>query len=185
MTRAVKPTSEKAHDPYGIGPVGSLIGPIVSVVGLILIAVVTINLFDYNLPLLGGGGGGNGGNGAVAGPELTPAPSNVIVVPQEARFLGKIVYAKAGNIWVQSDEGATQLTNGGGASMPSFSPDGNWVYYIHDTPTRGKWPHRGTPTWYDIDLNELFRIRADGSGQPQRLLSGQVRSGSNRWSAWI
>ena len=79
----------------------------------------------------------------------------------------------------------TQLTNGGGASMPSFSPDGNWVYYIHDTPTRGKWPRRGTPTWYDIDLNELFRVKADGSGQPQRLLSGQVRSGSNRWSAWI
>ena len=103
-----------------------------------LIAIVTINLFDYNLPLLGGSGG-NGGNGggAVAGPELTPAPSNVIVVPKEARFLGKIVYAKAGNIWVQSDEGATQLTNGGGASMPSFSPDGNWVYYVHDTPTRG------------------------------------------------
>jgi Tol biopolymer transport system component len=186
VTRTVRPRSEKARDPYGIGPVGSMIGPIVSVVGLILIAVVTINLFDYNLPLLGGGGG-NGGNGggAVAGPELTPAPSNVIVVPKEARFLGKIVYAKAGNIWVQSDEGATQLTNGGGASMPSFSPDGNWVYYVHDTPTRGKWPRRGTSTWYDIDLNELFRIRADGSAQPQRLLSGQVRSGSNRWSAWI
>jgi len=187
MTRAVKPTSEKARDPYGIGPVGSLVGPIASVVGLILIAVVTINLFDYNLPFLGSGNGGNGGNGggAIAGPELTPAPSNVIVVPKEAQFVGKIVYAKAGNIWVQSDAGATQLTNGGGASMPSFSPDGNWVYYIHDTPTRGKWPRRGTPTWYDIDLNELFRVKADGSGQPQRLLSGQVRSGSNRWSAWI
>ncbi|HET9084573.1 MAG TPA: hypothetical protein VFN41_09250 [Candidatus Limnocylindrales bacterium] len=186
MTRTVRPRSDQARDPYGIGPVGSMIGPIVSVVGLILIAIVTINLFDYNLPLLGGGGG-NGGNGggAVAGPELTPAPSNVIVVPKEARFLGNIVYAKAGNIWVQSDQGATQLTNGGGASMPSFSPDGNWVYYVHDTPTRGKWPRRGTSIWYDIDLNELFRVRADGSGQPQRLLSGQVRSGSNRWSAWI
>jgi hypothetical protein len=62
MTRAVKPTSEKARDPYGIGPVGPLVGPIVSVVGLILIAVVTINLFDYNLPFLGSGNGGNGGN---------------------------------------------------------------------------------------------------------------------------
>ena len=185
MTRAVRPRSEKARDPYGLGPVGSMIGPILSIVGLIVIAVVTINLFDYNLPLVGGSGGNGGNGGAIAGPELTPAPSNVIVVPQEARFLGKIVYAKAGNIWVQSDEGATQLTNGGGASMPSFSPDGNWVYYVHDQLTRGKWPRRGTSTWYDIDLNELFRIRADGSGQPQRLLSGQVRNGSDRWSAWI
>ena len=185
MTRVVRPRSEKARDPYDIGPVSPMIGPIFSIVGLILIAIVTINLFDYNLPFLSSSGGNGGNGGAVAGPALTPAPSNVIVVPKEARFLGKIVYAKAGNVWVQSDETATQLTDGGGASMPSFSSDGDWVYYVHDQQTRGKWPRRGSPTWYDIDLNELYRIRADGSGQPQKLLSGQVRKGSNRWSAWI
>ena len=68
MTRTVRPRSEKARDPYGIGPVGSMIGPIVSVVGLILIAVVTINLFDYNLPLVGGGGG-------AAGMAVAPSPA--------------------------------------------------------------------------------------------------------------
>jgi Tol biopolymer transport system component len=184
MTRAVRPRSAKARDPYGIGPVSSMIGPIGSVIGLVLIAVITINLFDYKLPFLSGGGG-NGGVGAPAGPQLTPAPSNVIVVPQEAGFLGRLVYAKAGNVWVQTDEGATQLTDGGGASMPSFSVDGNWVYYIRSQRALGKWPLRGSARWYDIDVNELMRIRADGSGQPQRLLSGQVRNGSNRWSAWI
>jgi Tol biopolymer transport system component len=184
MTRVVRERSAKARDPYGIGPVGSAIGPIAAVVGLVLIAIVTINLFNYDLPFVGGGGS-NGGNGAPAGPAITPAPSNVVIIPEEATFLGKIVYAKAGNIWVQTDEGATQLTNGGGASMPSFSADGNWVTYIHTSETRGKWPLRGNPTWYDIDLNELMRIRADGSGEPQRLLSGQVRNGSLRWSAWM
>ena len=184
MTRVVRPRSARARDPYGIGPVGSMIGPIASVVGLVLIAIITINLFNYDLPFAGDGVG-DGGNGAPGGPGLTPAPSNVIVVPEEATFLGKIVYAKAGNIWVQSDEGATQLTDGGGASMPSFSADGVWVTYIQTRDARGKWPRQGRPSWYDIELNELMRIRADGSGEPQRLLSGQVRNGSNRWSAWI
>jgi Tol biopolymer transport system component len=69
--------------------------------------------------------------------------------------------------------------------MPSFSADGEWVTYIQTKATRGKWPLRGNPTWYDIELNELMRIRADGTGEPQRLLSGQVRDGPLRWSAWM
>jgi Tol biopolymer transport system component len=184
MTRVVRQRSAGARDPYGIGPVGSAIGPIAAVVGLVLIAVVTINLFNYELPFAGGGGV-NGGDGTPGGPAISPAPSNVIIVPEEAAFLGRIVYAKAGNVWVQTDQGATQLTDGGGASMPSFSADGNWVTYIQTRETRGKWPLRGSPTWYDVDLNELMRTRADGTGEPQRLLSGQVRNGSLRWSAWM
>lgn len=184
MTRAVKPRSPRARDPYGIGPVGSAIGPIASAVGLLLIGIVTLNLFNYELPFAGGGNGGSG-SGAVGGPAITPAPSNVIVVPEEAAFLGSIVYAKAGNVWVQTDQGATQLTDGGGASMPSFSGDGAWITYVQRSAQKGKWPVRGTPSWYDIELNELRRIRADGTGEPQRLLSGQVRRGALRWSAWI
>jgi Tol biopolymer transport system component len=184
VTRAVKPRSPRARDPYGIGPVGSTIGPIASAVGLLLIGIVTLNLFNYELPFAGGGNGGSG-SGAVGGPAITPAPSNVIVVPEEAAFLGSIVYAKAGNVWVQTDQGATQLTDGGGASMPSFSADGAWITYVQRSAQKGKWPVRGTPSWYDIELNELRRIRADGTGEPQRLLSGQVRRGALRWSAWI
>jgi Tol biopolymer transport system component len=184
VTRAVKPRSPRARDPYGIGPVGSTIGPIASAVGLLLIGIVTLNLFNYELPFAGSGNGGSG-SGAVGGPAITPAPSNVIVVPEEAAFLGSIVYAKAGNVWVQTDQGATQLTDGGGASMPSFSGDGAWITYVQRSAQKGKWPVRGTPSWYDIELNELRRIRADGTGEPQRLLSGQVRRGALRWSAWI
>ena len=184
MTRAVRPGSPRTRDPYGLGPVGSAIGPIASVIGLLVIGVITLNLFNYELPFTGGNGG-NGGNGTPGGPAITPAPSNIIVVPDEATFLGSIVYAKAGNIWVQTDQGATQITDGGGASMPSFSADGAWITYIQTIEQKGKWPVRGRASWYDIQLNELRRIRADGSGQPQRLLSGQVRRGSLRWSAWI
>jgi Tol biopolymer transport system component len=183
VTRAARRSSPQARDPYGLGPVGSAIGPIASVIGLLVIGVITLNLFNYELPFAGGTGGN--GNGTPGGPAITPAPSNVIVVPEEATFLGSIVYAKAGNIWVQTDQGATQLTDGGGASMPSFSADGAWVTYVQSIAQKGKWPVRGRPSWYDIELNELRRIRADGSSQPQRLLSGQVRRGALRWSAWI
>ena len=57
MTRSVKPRSARARDPFGIGPMGSMIAPIASIVGLILIAIVTVNLFNYELPFAGLTGG--------------------------------------------------------------------------------------------------------------------------------
>ena len=57
-------------------------------------------------------GNGNGGNDG--GPARTAAPSNVVVVPEEAAFEGSIVYAKAGNIWIQTERGRQQLTSSGG-----------------------------------------------------------------------
>jgi len=185
VTRQVRAPSPRARDPYGIGPVGSALGPILSIVGLVVIAIVTINLFNYELPFAGAGGnGGNGGNG-VSGPARTPAPSNVVVVPEEATFLGSIVYAKGGNIWIQSDSGVVQLTDTGGASMPSWSSDGLWITYIQSRDELGKWPVRGRNSWYDISMQDVMRIRSDGSAEPQRLLSGRVKRGSLLWSAWM
>ena len=96
MTRQIRSRAPRPRDPYGIGPIGSAVGPIASVAGLLLIAVVTINLFNYELPFSNAGGNGGNGNGGVPGPGLTPAPSGVIVIPEEATFLGSIVYAKGG-----------------------------------------------------------------------------------------
>ena len=90
MTGAARPRSPRARDPYGLGPVGSAIGPIASAIGLLVIGVITLNLFNYELPFAGGNGG-NGGDGTPGGPAITPAPSNIIVVPDEATFLGSIV----------------------------------------------------------------------------------------------
>lgn len=154
-----------------------------AVVGLVLIAVVTIGLFDYRLPFSPGGGAN--GDGGVADPGRTPAPSGVVVVPEEATFLGSIVYAKGGNIWIQTDDGVTQLTDSAGASMPSWSPDGKWITYVESRTEVGKWPVGGRPQWYDISVQELMRIPSAGNGEPQRLLSGRVRRGELTWSAWI
>jgi Tol biopolymer transport system component len=171
----------RTRDPYGLGPVGSLAGPALSVIGLVLVALVTVNLFNYQLPF---SGSGNNGGGAVA-PNRTPAPSNVVIVPEEAAFEGSIVYAKGGNIWIQTADEARQLTAAGGASMPSWSADGQWIVYIRSFDELGFWPVRGRNGHYDISVPQLERIKADGSSKPERLASGRVKRGNLVWSAWM
>jgi Tol biopolymer transport system component len=168
-----------------VGPVGSWIAPALSVVGLLLVGVLTLNLLQGSVPFGLGGGGGGGGNGDDGDPARTPAPSNVVVIPEEATFDGSIVYAKGGNIWIQTDDGATQLTDGGADSMPSWSPDGEWVVYIHTVRDEGRWPERGVPTAYILDIPRLMRVRADGTGEPERLATGRFKKGSNVYAYWI
>jgi hypothetical protein len=133
MTRPVRPNPPRARDPYGVGPLGSWLAPVLSIVGLLLIGVITFNLLNGEVPF--GIGSGNGdGNGTGDGngdPTRTAAPSNVVVIPDEATFEGSIVYAKGGNIWIQSDDDAKQLTDSGKDAMPSWSFDGQWIFYVN------------------------------------------------------
>ena len=69
----VAPRTPRARDPYGIGPVGSLVGPALSIVGLIVIAVITVNVFDGKIPFGWASGNGNGGQGS----RRTAAPAPV------------------------------------------------------------------------------------------------------------
>lgn len=184
MTRPVRARPPRAGDPYGIGAVGSWIAPVASLVGLLIVAIVTLNLLNGELPL-GGGSGSNGDGNGNGGPARTAAPSGVVVVPDEATFDGSIVYAKGGSIFVQVDDGTTQLTESGGDSMPSWSPDGEWVFYIKTTLERGHWPVRGRPARYDIEVPELMRVRSDGSAEPESLVSGAFKEGKYNWSFWM
>ena len=97
-------------------------------------AIVTLNLLNGQVPFGIGGSNGNGGNGD--GPARTAAPSNVVVVPEEAAFEGSIVYAKGGNIWVQTDEDATQLTVQRRRLDAVLVADGQWIYFIRTPRTR-------------------------------------------------
>lgn len=182
MTRPTSPPPPRARDPYGIGPVGSLVGPALSILGLVLIGILTLNLFNYDVPFVSGGG--NGPQGPV-GADRTPAPSNVIVVPPEAAFEGSIVYAKQGNIWIQQDKDVKQLTDGGRDSMPSWSPDGQSIVFIRTHDEDGLWPVRGRNGHYALSVPDIMQVQADGSANPVRLFSGRVRNGRLRWSAWI
>ena len=179
----------RTSDPYGVGPVRSLIAPILAVVGLVLVAVFSFNLLNGDVPFVGGPKASNGqaGNGnGDGGPQLTPAPSNVVIVEPDAAFKGSIVYAKAGNVWIQSGKDVHQLTTDGGDSMPSWSPDGQYVYFIRTTPNqKGFWPEKGVPTRYALDIPDLMRVKADGSSQPEKLATGKFRQGRYTWSYWI
>ncbi len=183
MTRPARPRPPRAGDPYGLGPIGAILAPVLSIVGLLLIGIVTLNLLNGDVPF--GIGSSNGNPGNVGGPARTPAPSNVVVVPQEATFQGAIVYAKGGNVWVQTNDSAKQLTSGGGDSMPSWSADGKWIVYIRSHPDVGYWPVKGRLGRYALDVPDLMRVKADGSAEPERLATGLIKDGRLRWSAWM
>jgi TolB protein len=150
--------------------------PVLSLVGLLIVAWLTLGFLGGSVPFIGGSGSGVAGR--------TAAPSNVVVVP-DVRFPGVLVYAKAGNIWVQQGRDARQLTSGGRDSMPSWSPDGTAVYFVRTTEEQGLWPAQGTDRHYRMDVPALMRIAADGSAEPEVLLTGLIRRDQRSWFYWI
>jgi Tol biopolymer transport system component len=168
-------------DPYGLAPVAAVAAPIAAFLGLVIVALVSLVLLGVQLP----GGGPSNPGGGVANPNRTPAPSNVVVVPEpKLTYPGSIVYAKAGNIWLQSDQGPRQITNSGRDAMPAWAPDGKWIYFVRQTTGRGQYPLNGRRTWYDIDAPQLIRVRPDGTGE-EVLLTGRYTQGKNTWFYWI
>lgn len=182
--RVRTPRDRSPRDPYGIGPVQGYVGPALAAVALVVIAILTLNLMNGQLPFVRTSTPGDGGPGP--GPAVTPAPSGVVIAPPETTFPGTIAYAKAGNIWVQTGKEVRQITNGGTDSMPAFSADGKWIYFIRITEGRGKFPSggNGRRAWYDLPTPSLIRVKPDGSGA-QRLLIGRYRLGSSTWFTWM
>jgi dipeptidyl aminopeptidase/acylaminoacyl peptidase len=186
MTRRGAPARGRApRDPYGIGPVAGYVGPAVAAIVLLVIALVTVSLFNGQIPLVRSPSGGGGGGG-VAGPAATPAPPDVVIVEPKSIFPGSITYAKVGNIWIQTAKEARQLTKTGNDSMPAFSADGKWIYFIRTVTTGGKFPTGGfqNPSWYDLETPGLLRIRPDGTGV-ERLLTGSFVQGTSKWFYWL
>jgi hypothetical protein len=182
-----RPRSAASRDPYGIGPVAGYVGPLVAVAGLVVVALVTLSLLRGEVPFVPTGAK-PGASGAPGGVVATPAPSGVVVTPPETAFDGSILYAKAGNIWVQHDTTARQITNTGQDSMPAWSPDGKWIYFIRVQEGVGKFPQEGNfgraRIWYDLHTPTLMRMRADGTNV-SRLLSGRYKQGANEWFFWL
>ena len=183
MTRPATPRST-TRPSINLGPAGRWLAPVLSIVGLLLVAVVTINLLQGGVPF--GSSSGNGKGNGNGGPAQTPAPSNVVIVPPEVvTFKGSIVYAKAGNIWVQTGKDVKQLTKGGDDSMPSWSPDGTSVYFIRTASGDGSWPAGGVVRGYALNTPSVMQVKADGSADPVRVLSGKVSLNGRTWQSWI
>jgi dipeptidyl aminopeptidase/acylaminoacyl peptidase len=195
MTSAPRPPRRApSKDPYGLLPKGAPIAAIVSIGGLLLVFAVSLSLLNGDVPFgigSGGGGGGGGEPGSTSAPEVarTPTPSNIVVVPtaepEAAKVLGTLVYAKDGNIWVQKDGEAKQLTNNGNDSMPSFNEDGTMVYFVRTRETQGRWSVNGVMRDYQMDVPSLMEVSLKG-GDAKRVYDGLVDPpGSLKWMGFI
>ena len=186
--RAARPPS--GRDPYGLLPGGTPIAAVVSVIGLFVVALVTMALVSGNVPFAGGPAGGNAGPGATDDPKVlkTPTPSNLVIVPTEEPGLvvpGTIVYAKDGNIWLQADGTAAQLTSSGLDSMPSFSSDGATVIFVRTRVVNGRWGVDGVARRYHLEVPSVMSIPTAG-GSATRLYDGLVDpAGSLKWMGFI
>ncbi len=152
------------------------LAPALSLAGLVIVGAVTFALLGGSLPALPGGPGG---------PIRSATPSNVVIVDPRGDIPGSLLYVKDGNIWLQQGDQARQLTSTGQDSMPAWSPDGASIYFVRTQPETGQWPSGGVTRTYELAVPRLMRIGADGTGEPEVLLTGRVERGSNSWSYFI
>ena len=170
------------------------VAPILSMIGLAVVGVLTVSLFTGSLPF-GSSGQKGGGKNAGVDPNRTAAPSNVVIVPtlppqpnpsDAPTVPGSLVFAKQGNVWLESDSKATQVTDSGRDSMPSWSPDGQWIYFIETVEKRGLFPSQGSARYYTLTYPILTRVHPDGSGR-ESLITGLYKAGGGayQWFFWL
>jgi len=167
----------------GLAALSGYLGAGLSVVGLVVVGIISLDLLNGQLPTFAGGGSNNN-PGATGGPNRTATPSNVVVVDPRTQVLGSIVYAKDGNIWIQAAGKATQLTTGGQDDQPTWAPDGSAIYFIRARPQRARFINGGQLKNYDLELQSLMRMSPDGSN-PASLLTGEYSQGSLLWSYFV
>jgi len=194
MTRSVPPGREErpvrrtTGDPYGLAAARPFVAPLLALGGLAVVGLLTLALLTGNLPFLpsratpGGPGDPGAGGPVVAG--KTPSPSAPPVINPDVGIDGKLVYAKAGNLWIQEGTASRRLTDTGRDSQPAWSADGAWVYFIETRTTTGRFAVAGNERRYDIRYPLLTRIRPDGSGR-ETLLSGLYKSGPAKRFTWF
>lgn len=184
MTRSnPRPRAPRPPTQAGGGRLPFELGPTLSAIGLVIVAVASFALLGGSLPALPG----TGGPGDPGGPIRTPTPSNIVVIPDDPRadIPGSLLYVKDGNVWVQTGDAARQRTIGGADAMPAWSPDGASIYFVRTARETGRWPSGGQIRTYNLSVPSLVRINADASGITDTLLTGRVRRGGNTWSSFI
>jgi Tol biopolymer transport system component len=184
--RAGRPARRTTGDPYGLAAARPFVAPLLSVAGLAVVGALTVALLTGNLPFLPGRSatGPSGPSGPGPGiPGRTPSPSAPPVVNPDVGIDGQLVYAKAGNLWLQAGTESKQLTRTGRDSQPAWSADGRWVYFVETRRLKTYYPRQGLPVVYDLSYPILTRVHPDGSGR-EVVLSGLFRTGPNNKYGW-
>ena len=166
---------------------GSPIGAALAAIGLVVVAALTVTLFTGRVPLeLAAPGVADApaapgpASASQAGPAApTPVPS--VAANPSARFPGSLVFAKAGDLWIEHGSHVMRLTSTGEDSMPAWSPDGTWIYYIETRTTHGRYPSIDGVENYTLDYPVLMRIHPDGTGRTQ-LLSGLFTASGGQYT---
>ena len=195
MTPSPRPAAGTPRGPRPSGSTlvsGASIAVVLSLVGLVVIALGTLALGSGDLPFAIGGGNNPGASGGAGnGVAHSATPSNVVVVPTDVpagiKVPGTLLYAKDGNIWLQSNGQATQLTTGGNDTMPSFTADGQNVLFVRTRYVKGLWqPTPGAAlSYYAMDVPSVMEVATAG-GTPKRILDGSYNPpGRGQWMAWI
>ncbi len=181
--RGSRPARRSTGDPYGLAAARPFLAPLLSLAGLAVVGFLTVGLLTGNLPFMPAPGGDGTGDGGPAAPGRTPSPSAPPVVNPDVGIDGQLVYAKAGNLWIQEGAETRRLTSSGRDSQPAWSEDGAWIYFIETRQTRVKFPIEGRPVIYELSYPILSRIRPDGSDR-EAILSGLYRTGPGNQYAW-
>lgn len=183
-------TRRTTGDPYGLAAARPFVAPLLSALALVVIGILTLNLLSGNLPFMPARGDGPGatddpGTVGPVVPGRTPSPSAPPVVNPDLGIDGRLVYAKAGNLWLQEGTQARQLTKTGRDSQPAWSADGEWIYFIETRERKAMFPREGKPLLYRLSYPILTRVHPDGS-ERQAILSGLYRTGGKyAWSYFI
>jgi Tol biopolymer transport system component len=189
VSRSSRGPRRTTGDPYGLAAARPFLAPLLSAAGLAVVGLLTLSLLTGSIPFLPTRGGDTGANGdgpagPVIGPGRTPSPSAAPIVNPEVGIEGRLVYAKAGNLWLQEGTETRRLTSTGRDSQPAWAPAGDWVYFIETRRRKARFPIDGVPRVYDLSYPILTRIRPDGTGR-EAILSGLYRNGTNRWFFFI
>ena len=179
-----------------------LFAPLVALLGLVLVAGGSV-FAASRLDLVGGGtaaatptaeatqdpGESYDPNATeTPGPPATPTPQpTAFVTPppnEQATVPGTLLYVRDGNIWSVTGTASTQLTGKGSDSSPTWSEDGQTIYFVRTTLQRGKtppWGNSRTPPSVTHYATDIMSMTADG-GAAKRLFTSMFRSGQGFWS---
>jgi Tol biopolymer transport system component len=167
--------------------------PVICMVGLIVAGLLTAGVYARWTPTLPGSGDTSTPSPTLepsGSASIAPSPTDQVVVNPEVAVKGTIVYARNGSLWVQSGATARQITvpkSGSMASQPTWSPDGQWIYYIDTRNTPGNWyspDNYNAIVGYDLHYPVLCRIHPDGSGG-QDILSSIIARRKLKTNYWL